>query len=383
VAAFVSIGTGNWDDGPTTWGTGAGVYPGSAQAGDTVTIGDGVHASQVVTLNVDLAYSLGSITNGDSTSYIAVSTTRAITVTAATGIAYAGTNTSGFVRITANTLTITGGGAGTTTISNTGTGYSVVVSSTGVVVLTNASGTLISATAGRGIYLTGNGSCSFTGALSVTGTALAYAISFNCTGGTQTVSASIAVSNTNSSSTAIYNYAGTVNYSGASCTCSALSSAIANVGSGATLNITSVPTSTAAGAPPAISAGTCNWTGSLSLGSDGVYTNCQIRQTGGTLNLRTTSDQLTLTCYGVLCIQKSGTSTLNIDTSNGHTPSIVLQSAHASAHALGDTDLSPIVSVLNLSAGNVKSGVTIYGITGNYTGGGGGCVRRGSIPFMV
>jgi len=40
MAAYTSIDSGDWDDGPTTWGTGAGAYPGSA-AGDSFTVSAG------------------------------------------------------------------------------------------------------------------------------------------------------------------------------------------------------------------------------------------------------------------------------------------------------------------------------------------------------
>jgi len=49
MAAFTSIASGNWNDGPTTWGTGAGVYPGSTDSqADTAVIA----ATHNVTLNI-------------------------------------------------------------------------------------------------------------------------------------------------------------------------------------------------------------------------------------------------------------------------------------------------------------------------------------------
>ena len=82
MAAFSSIASGNWNDGPTTWGTGAGVYPGSAQAGDTVTINGG-HA---VLENVVPTYTVATVLIKSHAStpgklYFANGTSGALTVT--------------------------------------------------------------------------------------------------------------------------------------------------------------------------------------------------------------------------------------------------------------------------------------------------------------
>ena len=60
MAAFTSIASGNYNDGPTTWGTAAGVFPGStASQADTIT----VSAGHTVALNVTtLAGTVGNVT---------------------------------------------------------------------------------------------------------------------------------------------------------------------------------------------------------------------------------------------------------------------------------------------------------------------------------
>lgn len=200
MAAFTSIATGNWNDGPTTWGTGAGVYPGSAQAGDTVTIG----GNHVITLNVDPAYTLASITNADNSGYITVGTTRAITLTASTGYTYSGTGTTnGGLKVTAGTLTITGGGAGTTAVTNSAAGYAVV-STGGSVSISNVGGLCVSSgSSGRGVNMTsGSGTLTITSGTSAnavlstgTGRAISHASTgaLSITGGTGTTNAAVRV----------------------------------------------------------------------------------------------------------------------------------------------------------------------------------------------
>jgi hypothetical protein len=90
VAAFTSIATGNWDDGPTTWGTSAGVYPGStASQADTAVIA----ATHNVTLNVASSASGATVTT--------------ITVNAGSGGGAAGTLTVAAVMSSAWIGTVT------------------------------------------------------------------------------------------------------------------------------------------------------------------------------------------------------------------------------------------------------------------------------------
>jgi hypothetical protein len=89
---FVSVTSGNWDNN-TTWGTAAGVYPGSAAAGVTGSVT--ISAGDAVTLNVTPANPIGSLTieGGGGTTSLTLSATYMLTVTggilidAATGAA--------------------------------------------------------------------------------------------------------------------------------------------------------------------------------------------------------------------------------------------------------------------------------------------------------
>lgn len=74
MAAFTSVGNGNWNDGPTTWGTAAGVYPGStASQADTAKISHNVSmnvtslAGTVTTVTVDAGKKLSIDANHTAT----------------------------------------------------------------------------------------------------------------------------------------------------------------------------------------------------------------------------------------------------------------------------------------------------------------------------
>ena len=79
---FVSVASGNWDNN-ATWGTAAGVYPGSAAAGVTGSVT--ISAGDAVTLNVTPANPIGSLTieGGSGTTSLTISNTFTLNVTGA------------------------------------------------------------------------------------------------------------------------------------------------------------------------------------------------------------------------------------------------------------------------------------------------------------
>lgn len=311
MAAFTLIATGNWSDGPTTWGTGAGVYPGASSTGDTVTI-----AGYTVTLDVSPANSIATITNSDNTGNIAVSTNRTLTLTGNPAITYSGTNTSGFFRVSANKLTITHDqGAGTVAVSATAAGHAIVLSGSGSCDVSNSGGVALKNSAGGRAFSGATGTSTITGEVTMTAAATGPALRVL----------------------------------------------------GGTVNLTGAPTF-AAGvvvggnvAPVWVSSGTLNWTGAVTIGS-GVYAAVAISNTG-VLVLTGLSCALT----GQLAIIYVA-GTLTIDTGR-----VNLQTATAQCAVLGAANTNLIVGASVPSAADTRYGVTRgwpSGSTDATTGGG-------------
>lgn len=151
MATRTSVGSGNWSD--------AGTWDTKPAAGDDVVIADG-HAV-ALNENIDVA----TITNAGNTGYITCSTSVTVALSGA-GITYSGTLTDGFIRLTANTLTVTGSATSTGTMTITGSGKLLVVSNSAAYVIT-AYGT------NRALYATTNSgviiNSTTTGASTITG----------------------------------------------------------------------------------------------------------------------------------------------------------------------------------------------------------------------
>ena len=177
MATYTAIADGNWSDGPTTWGTAAGVYPGYNANGDVVVIGTTRHVTLDATAIASLAtYSLASITGSGTTAYISCALSATITLTGATGITYTGTNAvTGFIAVTAGTLTLVGNGANTTTVTCSTGGYVIKTTTTGILIVNNSGGVAFSNTSSGWCFLADtwsvtnviNGACSATGSAAV------------------------------------------------------------------------------------------------------------------------------------------------------------------------------------------------------------------------
>ena len=263
---------------------------------------------------INLAVTVDQIKGTDATGYFSVVANITVTVSSNPGILYSGSNTSGFIRPSANKLTITHDqGAGTTAVSNTAGGYAIVTSGTGACDVSNSGGTSFSTSStGRGLQHAGSGTGAVIG-------------DWSMSNGGQTIRIA----------------AGTLNLTGAPI-----------LVSGTTISM--------AAAPLVIVGGTANWTGSVTIGS-GVY--ALIAQNGGTLNLTGLSVALT----GQLTILYQ-TGTFNIDTGR-----VNQQTATAQCSVIGAANTNLIVGASIPSAADTRYGVTRGwpdGGTGATTGGG-------------
>src|SRR6186713_1080496 len=89
---FTSVATGNWDSN-LTWGTAAGVYPGSAAAGVTGIVT--ISAGTTVTLNVTPANNIGSLALIISTGAETLNISDGFTLNVTGGVLIAGAITGG------------------------------------------------------------------------------------------------------------------------------------------------------------------------------------------------------------------------------------------------------------------------------------------------
>jgi len=297
MAAFTSIASGNWNDGPTTWGTGAGVYPGASAAGDTVVIAD-THA---VALNVSPAFSIATITNTGNGGYITVGGAYTLTLTGSTAITYSGTSTSGLIRVgTGGNLTITHNqGAGTTAVKNTAAGRAIVTSSNGILTVSNSGGTAVDNSGSASGYGISHDS---TGALTITGAVV----------GTHGNVVRVTGASTNAITGDIATSGGSVLLSAGTTTIDGHLSGYSVFGAG--------------GSPVVVAGGTLIWTGSRSVDAD---TDERILLSSGTANL----SSLVLTISGRFGLNKIG-GTLNVG-SGGTLAQFILQSASAQCTILG------------------------------------------------
>lgn len=364
MASFTSIATGNWNDGPTTWGTAAGVYPGSGGAGDTVTI-----AGHTVTLNVSPAYSIATITNSDNTGYIAVGSSYTLTLTGNPAISYSGTNSSGFIRVTAGTLTITHDqGAGTVAVLSSSSGTAIARTSTGAVSLSNSGGTAAKLTGtGRVIYDNSSSSSAgltITGNIESAGNGTAISLAWD---GSHSISGSVIASD----GIAINVASGTLTWTPGSITRSGANDRAGGIHvSGGTLTITgswsTADTSTGGDLYCAvfrITSGTINWTGAATLAASA---NAVLFMHGGTVNLATASAKLALANSGSLCIIKMA-GTLNTADAGAGAASIANQSATSYAAIPGGTDAHKAI----ITGASIPSAAdTRYGVTRGWAAGG-------------
>jgi hypothetical protein len=331
---------------------------GAPIAGDACIIADGT----VMTLDTNT--SIASLTAAGNTGYILCATDRTITLTG-TGITYAGTLTAGFIRHSANTLTILGAGAGTTTVTGTAAGYAVVTSGTGALTITNTGGTAA--------YESGNGRCvshGSTGNLTITGILSASSGSTSCQtvniNGAATVqitgnilSAAYAITVYVSAAAVVATITGDVTATGGNAIY--LNSAAATVTLDGNINATGV------GVSFAVNGGTFSWTGNRTIATSAES---YATLSAGTLNLVLQSGAYTplvLSNSGTFILRKTG-GTLNTTGNGGASvASIVRQSATSYAAMSGCTDAQKaIITGPTLpAAANVRlSGSATYGYAG-------------------
>lgn len=345
---FTSATTGNWSDG-SKWSGGSGTdYPGSAQAGDTVVIAAGT----VMTLDVNPAYSLATITNSSTNGYISVAASHSLTLTGNPSITYSSTNqTNGCIKVGTGTLTLTGTSTATL-ISNSGTGYALVTSGAGAFDLENAGGIIAdNSSSGRALqHAATSGTSTINGNLSGSGSGIAlYQVGTNTVnwagnatssaGGYAMSTVSGTINWTPQTGTSIAESGTVAPYGGVRCGGGVLNILTGGSDSLTTSNTETATTAYASIAPIQVSSGTINWTGTWTLASG--Y-DCEIAVLGtGTLNLATASAQLTLANSGNVLIHKIGaSSTLTTYVAGPHQATITQQSNTATAAVIGNGAIS-------------------------------------------
>lgn len=355
---------------------------GAPIAGDACIISD----STIMTLNANT--SIASLTAAGNTGYILVVTSQTITITGS-GITYGGTLTAGFIRVSANTLTINGPGSGTT-VSNTAAGYCILESSTAALTINNSGGTAVSNTGtGRTIRWTG------TGALIITATTVAsasggYAISMSAipvgcgftgdvvgtgglaivtVGGTFLITGNISSTTTPYTGGALQVTGGAVTFDGSisGSGCSLFITAGSLIWSSATRTIASE-----ASGLVSQTGGTFNMS-NVTLNNSG---NFSIIKTGGTLTLTNTIIRNTSAAAGAACSTSvAGEITAwNAAVAAGNSPILpVVENVWNGTAGYGYSGglLTPTKvasSIANCTAGNVKNGVVIDDVIGTYIG---------------
>lgn len=268
-------------------------------------------------------------------------------------VLYSSTSTSGMFTVGASqTITVQNtGGAGTTAMKCSSSGYTLLASSSGTFIVTNSGGTALEQTSSGRVIMstTTSSSCAITGLCSTTTTA-GRALDHGTGAATISITGNVSASST---APAVSFSAGTLNWS------DGLPISAANNAQHAALTI---------------SGGTLNWTGTLTVASGEQH---NVVTAGGTINAGTAGTALAITNNGgqLLIIKRSGTLTTTYMT-------ITDTAADSQSMVFGQTFT---VTKQNLSAGNVKSGVTILGTAGSYTGtaGGGVPVFGGSVVRRV
>ena len=319
----------NWDasNGWNTAAGGGGTSYTNPQNGADTFICD-LNALQVV-LNVDVT--VDRIQSSNLNGYLTVTTTRSITGSDGTAnvIQHSSGGQTGMVRVSAGTLTISTG-----IVANTSSGWAVVLSGTGDLVISNAGNTAVlqsgsgrgvtTAVASRLITITGNIVQSSTG----------WGVTANANTCTVTITGNVSCSG---------NAARGVNITNSSaCTItgdlSATQGAAVYMSNTATLaitgNLSSESTTTAlAHAIDCITSfsGTVTWTGASTLAAN---TQCTINIPDGTLALADATGALTLTCNGRLAIIMTSSATL-VTTAAGGTAAINVAASNACAAIIG------------------------------------------------
>jgi len=319
MSAWTSIQSGNWtrtsDNADSPWYDGGAQtalssYPGESGDGDTVTIGDGVTGSQNVVLDGNPTYSIASITNGDNTSYITVSTTRTLTLTGDPAINSSYTSYDGFIRVTGD-LTITHDqGAGTVCVLHDATaGNAIKDSGSASWSISNAGGTALKlANKGRVLYHTSSGTLSITGDLHGDSSEGASSELIRTAAGTVTITGDLI---NDGSCDCCENYGGTINLIG---TCK-------GTGGGAHMSCASA-------------SGTYTWTGNRSIAASD---NCHCVLNLGTMNFATAGANLVLANSGSFVLEQNG-GTLNVADAGSGAAEINNQDATSYAAMVGPTD---------------------------------------------
>lgn len=360
--------TGNWSAG----GAG-GIWYDAESGGSEVAkpaAGDVAYICDGAAVDIDEDVSCAQIKNVANTGYITVTANRTMTLTGNPGIDSSTTSTSGFIRVSANTLTITHDqGAGTTAVQQTAAGYAVMTSSTGAFTVSNSGGVALeSASTGRALNSTGSGAVSITGNLS-SGSGWSSASWVNSSTGTHTLDGGITTSGGYS---CIWS-AGTVNWTppATAMTVSGGNGVYHGMSlSGAcTVNVLGDLSCTLTGAPLngiiyiQHSSAVINWIGSRSMAANKAVS---IRMSAGTINLATAGGALVLANSGVLSIEV-GAGTLTTTHATGGTASIVNQIAVAQAAICGGTEANRAI----ITGASIPSAAdTRYGVTRGWADGG-------------
>jgi hypothetical protein len=302
MATITTTGSGNWSsatpDAPWPGGT-------KPTTGDNVEIA----AGHTVTLDENTAV-LGSAgiknVSGSNTSVLDVSGTRTINGC----VSHSGTATGGFVTLgTGDALTINyTGGAGTTAVTNSSSGYAIVVSGSGTLSVSNSGGIALKNTStGRAVYHNSTGTCDITGSVQATSSRPALDVAAASTG--VTITGNINSCCTNGGWATVYIWA--------AATVSVVGDISATYATGWLLYV---------------GGGTTTWIGSRTVNA---AEECSIQVAAGTLALASGSGALALANNGTvhLWIATAGTLTT---TSGGNTAAItnrVVPSASAGSYS--------------------------------------------------
>jgi len=320
--------TGNWST--TTWYT-------AATGGSTTTapgVGDVALATTGITITIDQNVTCDSIASGTGAlgNFVTDGNNRTLTL-ANGGVNYGGTDSiNGFLKYTAGTLTIVGGGAGTNAINNSSSGYAVYGGTgTESITVSNSGGNAWNNTgSGYALYHKGSGAWNTTGD-GVAGASASYGALVNNSSCVLTHTGNLWGSNYSPSGAGL-----------AVAACAAASQIIGN------------PMTTTKGWGLFNAGGTIKWTGTQTV-SAGQYVT--INNNSGTLNLTS----LVCANSGNIVIFNGGTVTLG---SGGTLAQITNESASAFAAGIG-VDLHTIIvaysnSYTDPGAANVATGVSYY-----------------------
>lgn len=325
MATITTAGSGNWSSTTPNAPWPDGTKP---TTGDVVEIA----AGHTVTLDEDTAV-LGAagIKNvaGSNTSVLDINGTRTINGC----VSYSGTATTGFITVgTGDALTINyTGGAGTNAINNTAGGYCVFVTGSGALTVSNSGGTAVRNEEGLGISSNSTGTITITG--DVTETSYGTAVYQYTNAGNVSITGNISATSSGPAVTVLYGVLTVVGKITGARAAGQISGHLGFTGT------------------------TFTWTGTYTY-TDGEM--CSIRLAGTTHNLGTIGTALAITNTDAWIFFRC----------EAAVTTTYLTITHTSANSqtvLWGQDFT--ITQQNLTAGNVKDGVTILGVTGTLAGG--------------